>query len=303
MKKENVICVEAGGLETDIISTGNKNSLSLDDIQIEKVRLPEFASMVLEEEAAADMEEDNYAKLRERGYFSPVRGMVSIQNALNNSLYAKIHTEKDGMRQIVYCQRYKSGEFSQMMSLSQADMMLASKYKFLSKDIQESAIRSRVSRFVLNAIGDYNGKFSGESEDCLEVIDIMNVLYAIMPKLPVDQDETDELSAEEFYRQVEHHVQDIEAYTIFPHKSYYKLDESGIEKLAHLMGMRKKELLGNLKKHGFLYLTKSSRGYQTNARFPGNDGKKFTEWVYCIYKLKFFAGIAETEKENETFDF
>lgn len=303
MGKENIVYVEVDGLETDIISTGNKNSLPLDDIQIEMVRLPEFASMVPEEEtAAADAEEDNYAKLKEQGYFSPVRGMANILNVLNNSLYAKIHTDKDGMRQIAYCQRYKSGEFSQMMKLSQADMMLASKYQFLSKGIEESAIRRKVSRFVLDAINDYNGKFSGGHEDRLEVIDIMNALYAVKSGLPVDKDENSELSAEEFYRQVEHHVKDIEAYRIFPHKSYYMLDNTGIEKLAYLMGMNETELLRKLDRHGFLYLTNSSRGYQTNARFHNDDGTSFTQWVYCIYKLKFLAGITETEK-NEKFDF
>ncbi len=53
-----------------------------------------------------------------------------------------------------------------------------------------------------------------------------------------------------------------------------------------------------LKKYGFLYLTKSSDGYQTNARSTNSDKTTYTEWVYCIYKFRDLAGM-EGKKEKE----
>lgn len=91
-------------------------------------------------------------------------------------------------------------------------------------------------------------------------------------------------------------------------KAYYGLDIGGIEYLAHKMKMKKVDLLSKLKEYNFLYLTKSSRGYQTNVRFkiepherevlekgdPSLVGKDYaTEWMYCIYKMEYLGNAIE----------
>ena len=306
MDSQKIICVEVGGLEPEINGAtlpNTINNFSFSDIHIEKVNAPDFNLMVPEEETAVDFMDEAFDKLREAGYFSPVRGMANIKNVLNDSLFAKIYTDGKGMRYIDFCQRYTSGEYSPIMRLPQADMRMAARYKFLSKQIEDAPIRGRVSRFLLDACDEYNGKFSGEDEECYNVVDILNVLFHSIPKLPIDRAGNSELRAEEFYALIKQHVEDVEAFKLFSHESYYMLDETGIVKLAHVMGMKKTEMLDQMKRHGFLYLTKSSKGYQTNARFKSEDGGSFTEWVYCIYKLEFFAGIKEKAKEDTPLEF
>ncbi len=278
----------------------NGRNLAVDDIQIVNVELPDFASKVLESERAVDPEgeDEDYKKLDEMGCFSPVRGMVNIKNVLDDALFARLYRNECRRQFIEFCQRYKDGRYSPIMQLPQAGLMMAARYRFLSKGIEEPTIRSRVAQFLLSVWDEYYSKFCGEIDESLDITAVLNVLYAAMPHLRVYEEIPDEMSSAELYRLIEHYAPDLEAWKVLEHASYYMLDEDGINKLACQIGMKRLEMLKLMKKYGFLYLTKSSDGYQTNARFTFSDKTTHTEWVYCIYKLKFLAGI-EGKKEKE----
>lgn len=297
-ERSEIVSVEFGDAKRGITET--KNKILLENIVVKEAEYPSFASMVLKEESADDIESEDevYTKLQRLGYFSPARGMANIGQVFDDTLYANVFVDEKGIRYIKFCQKYADGSFSPVIKLPQAGLGIAAQYHFNSKSVTEPAIRSKVASFIVEAYSEYYGKIMSGEE--LNLKDVLNVLYYTMSKLPVKMDVPKELSAEQFYRQILRHIVDIQAWVIFPHKSYYMLDGEGIEKLAHGMDMSRHELLRQLKKHDFLYLTESSDGYQTNARFTDKDGSSFTQWIYCIYKLKFFAGI---EEKKEKVDF
>ncbi len=278
----------------------NGRNLAVGDIQIVNVELTDFASKVLESERAVDPEgEEDYKKLEELGVFSPVRGMVNITNVLDDALFARLYRNECRRQFIEFCQRYKDGRYSPIMQLPQAGLMMAARYRFLSKGIEEPTIRSRVAQFLLSVWDEYYSKFCGGLDESLDITAVLNVLYAAMPHLRVYEEIPDEMSSAELYRLIEHYAPDLEAWKVLEHASYYMLDEDGINKLACQIGMKRLEMLKLMKKYGFLYLTKSSRGYQTNARFTNTDKTTYTNWVYCIFKFQYLAGIAEKKKKEE----
>lgn len=257
--------------------------------------IPDFKSLVLPDEAADELvgKENSIARYRELNFFSPVRGMVNISNRLDGKIYARINEEEKGRRKIEYIQKYADNSYSPIMSLSQASMRLAAKEDFTSENIRERRIRNKIAGFLLEANEEYYGKFRGVLADELEVTDILNVLYEALPHLPVNSDSVTELPEETFYQLVDTQINNLSSATVFEHKSYYSFGEEEFEALANSMGMKKLELLKKLKQYGFLYLTPSSKGYQTNVRVKTGAGEKSTYWRYCIYKLSYFADIKD----------
>lgn len=257
--------------------------------------IPKFSSLVLPDEAAEapDVKNDSTARCRELDFFSPVRGMINISNRLDGKLYAKLHEDESGKRIIEYRQRYQDGRYSPLMSIQQASMMIAAKFNFLSKDISERKIRSRISDFILDVNEEYYGKFRGAAADELNTIDILNVLYEALQYLTASSDSLSENEGEAFYQMVVYHINNLNSWSAKSYKSYYALQEEDIGEVAGSMGMKKVELLKQLKRLDFLYLTPSSKGYQTNVRVKFPDGKSYTEWRYCIYKLAYFAGVED----------
>lgn len=248
-----------------------------------------LAQSVPEEDKAEECEAPGeFQKMREKGFFSPVRGMANIQNVLGGKIYAQLYEDSRGMRFVEYCQKYGDGTFSPKMRLPQADMRIAERFGFVSKDIPEAKVRNRVASFIIKALDEYEGTFRGEEEELLEVVDILNVLVRAMKSLPVHAEEPEEMEPEEFYRSVVHHIEERPSLWQKEHKSYYVLDEDGLGSVAKLMRMKPRELLRKLDKHGFIYRAKSSKGYQTNVRFRMEDGTSFTDWMYCIYRLQYF---------------
>lgn len=275
--------------------TRKDTGLKLEDIQIKKVESVDFAAFVLESEMADDRveEEDTHRKLRELGCFSPVRGMANIQNILGDAMYARIYRDETKKQYLEFCQKYRDGRYSPIMRLPQAGMLMAARYNFVSKEIAEATIRNRVAKFVMMVCEEYDSKFCGDLEELLNIVDVLNVLFRSMPQLPVYEEESSEIDAAELYRRIEQHAAEFEGWKLYEHSSYYMFDDEGVQKLAHAIGMKKLDMLRQMKKNGFLYLTGSSSHYQTNARFTDHDGESFTEWVYCVYKLGFLAGVVK----------
>lgn len=268
-----------------------------DNLTLRLPSFPDFQSLVLPDEKAEKLtgDWDSVAKYRELGFFSPVRGMANISNRLNGKIYAKIHEAEKGQRYVEYAQKYINESFSPRMSLSQAGMRIAAQYNFSSKGIPEAKLRNKISNFILEANDDYYGKFKGVLADELNIEDILNVLYSALPFLPVQIDGMQELEEETFYQLLDFHINNNIPYLSITKgcKSYYPLDEECLETIANNMQMKKRELLKKLKQYDLLYLTPSSKGYQTNIRLKYSNGSTYTEWRYCIYKLSFFANIKE----------
>ena len=99
-------------------------------------------------------------------------------------------------------------------------------------------------------------------------------------------DDNRALKRTEFYYQVIEKAKNCSSQVVNKFNSYYALTEDDIGCMVE--ELKKKDrisFLRELKDYGLLYLTDSSKGYQTNVRCRYDDGSSRTEWRYCILKL------------------
>lgn len=263
--------------------------------------VPNFAAMVLPEEAAVESgeEQSRTEKFRELGLISPTRGMANISNRLGGKIYAKIREDSKGWRTIVFLQLYGTGTYSPPISVSQANLQKAARNGFVSAGISEPMQRNKVAKFLGQIEDDYWGKFRGVKADELEVTDILAVLYEALSFLPVEADESMEGSEDIFYDTLISKIRNLNSWGAVDFKCYYALSEEEIGTLAAEMGMKKLDFLHKLKENELLYLTPSSNGLQTNVRVKGPGNSTYTAWKYCIFKMSFFAGIEDKGEDAE----
>lgn len=257
--------------------------------------LDNLALEVPEDERAEAGEADELEEVRKLGVFEPTVGMANILDVLDNKVYARIYVDSDKVRYIEFCEQYSDGSFSPKMRAEQSSMLLAEKYNFIAKDVPEASLRNRISKFIFKMTEEYLGKYNGLDE-ALDIVEVLNVLLKVRGSLPVYETAPKELEPEQFYHQVMQTIKDNHLFWLDDHKAYYTLDDGQIRMVEKELSMKPNTLLPKLKNYGFLYLTDSCKGYQTNVRFKGADGESFTQWMYCIYKLEYFAKQRNREK-------
>ncbi len=231
-----------------------------------------------------------------------LRDMVNIRNVLNDKIYVGLHENEKGERQIDYCQMYNDGRFSPKMSVSQADMIMAIKIRANKSDKQDKSVTKMADRFFIKAGKDYLGKFRGGVGEAFDIEEIMDALYVALPHLKVAREDSIEWSRTEFYDKLVPILKTLSIQTINDHKSYYIFSRDEIDGVAYNMKLKQIQLLQKLKEYGLLYLTESSRGFQTNVRFRNLDGSTYTSWMYCVYNLDYLAGIREDDSDVASLD-
>lgn len=249
--------------------------------------LDNLALEVPEDERAEAGEADELEEVRKLGVFEPTVGMANILDVLDNKVYARIYVDSDKVRYIEFCEQYSDGSFSPKMRAEQSSMLLAEKYNFIAKDVPEASLRNRISKFIFKMTEEYLGKYNGLDE-ALDIVEVLNVLLKVRGSLPVYETAPKELEPEQFYHQVIQTIKDQAFASPNIHKAYYTLNYEEVTIVEKELGMKRGTLLPKLKEYGFLYLTESCKGYQTNVRFNWGKGDSSTEWMYCIYKLEYF---------------
>lgn len=259
----------------------------------EKVEIEVSTTGVLavpdEEKAIEDCEDEDERALslaREYGVFSPARGMAQIKGKFDNSIYAIINEPEDGQRSFDFCQRYSDGTFSAKVSVPQSDLFLAAMTKFNTSEVPATAMRSRMNRFLMKLMGDYLGTIS--RDEPYNVMEIAKTLYEQRNALPVRK-AGGGMPPEAFYQNLIRAIRSPEtglsATSLvlgLSKKAYYAFfEQSDMDALARAMGLSRKAFIDKLEEYQFLYLTPSSRGYQTKIRVDGQS----SAWAYCIYKL------------------
>lgn len=242
-----------------------------------------------EEERAVE-EYSKYALAREKGFFSPVINMIQLAVVSNDCLYARIVEEDDGKRVFEFCQRYSDGGYSPVMSIKQADVLMAVKYGGRITQ-EDSMFVVRQKRKVIRVMSGLEDEYMGKScrGELLPLEEVLKALVAAMPKLTVVRADQGELSREAFYGLVMEKIDEYFSRSIirdwFEKKSYFALLDEHIEAIAEMAEMTKSALLKKLCKFNLLYIAPSSRGYQTKVRL----GKDQVEWAYCVLKLNALA--------------
>ena len=262
--------ITSDSLQTAIPETHSMSNTSIKDL----------SDLIPEDERAEAESPDSTIQLaQKKGFFSPAAGMTCISLDSGGVIYAKIQVDPTGNRHILYCQRYENGSFSPQMQVSQANLLYAATQEFTAKNISIPLQKRDLSHFVSSATNDYFGKLCGTP--VLNIVDILSALCKHLGNLPVTKEITGELTTQQLYDEVCHHMTRIPHFLYGTHKSYHALCDYGINYIAEQLEMKPKELIKKLAEHHLLYLPDSSKGYQAKVNIDGTG-----EWLYCILKIE-----------------
>lgn len=265
-----------------------------------------YAAVMPKEDLAVEREEllesDALKKAVEKGFISPAIGMARLTNILGGKYYARICVDEDGNRRIEIRQKYEAGNYSPIIRIRQSDFLRAAHYKFGEANIQQKKLKNAVENFIFKLSSECLDKFDGMMS--FDVEEVLNALWKSYQSLPVCKDFYEEETPAEFYKNViksleDHYLigGDFDEIVRHGHKAYYPLTSDEIQIVAVDLDMKKSELLKKLKEYNFLYLTESSKAYQTNVRVTliinGKDYINATEWRYCLCRLEYFAQVDE----------
>ena len=271
------------------------------DIQAEAVVIPvKVDDEIIPEEERADTEAsgpNEFDKAAELGAFSPVAGMGHIQGVLNDRLYAAIYVDDEGDRYVEVCEEFADGTFSSKLKFSQSDFMKASMCNFnpyaIKKDNPLMLIKSDASKFLTNLIDKRLAICTGK-ELSFDIFEMLRVIKGAWANLPVFQEDAS-TKRYRFYKRFMAKVKECALDRDKEHKAYNAFEYEEIEFIAEGLEMQPTDLLKTLREYGFLYLTDSSRGYQTCVRLKESIDPlektpipSHTEWRYCVYKLEYF---------------
>ncbi len=262
------------------------------------MQIPENEREEIDEETRIDLKEST-----KYGCFSPTVGMMGFKVNTGQVFFARILTDSKGSRWIEYCQQYKDGSCCAKMKVKQADLVIATMYLIneMKEEKQPSKFlpKNTVNKIIMNARNDYYNK-AVFPQECVCIEQIFLLLLNVYKSLPTENTVLESYEyPEKLYADVMAAIKKDPAYAKGnEHKAYYALTSDYIDKIAGELGMKRDLLLKKLKEYKFLYLTDSSKGYQTCVRFTaGKSGlqqeflpKSYTQWSYCIWKLEYLAG-------------
>lgn len=241
-----------------------------------------------------DNEVDIYAEAIRQGYVSPTNGMARIGNiALPSQLYVSVQNNSKGDRVVVFRQQYNDGRLSPQICVGQSDLLMYDQFS-RSKD---KSLQTKAKKILTKVSEQYWGKFDGDV--ILDTAELMQILIRAAAQLR-SPNSTDVLENPSLlYSQI---VAFIKGHNLpyamwVDRTAYYGLFDEQIDGLAQHFGVKRLPFLKKLDEYGLLYLTESSKGYQTKVRLPADgDFPSSTEWLYCIYKLEYFTQKNQLEK-------
>ena len=193
-------------------------------------------------------------------------------------IFAYVEEDEKANREIIFCQKYLDGTFSRKLSILQADVftiMLANKDK---------QMESRADKACLKIGLEYVNSFCGNPDDLISVKNVVKMVAEQIQFLPVYHDDLTEVERVGFYQSLVGMIKGMTSQVLNDHRAYYPLSTEDMEYITRNLGTTKVKLLKSLKKYDLLYLTPSSKGYQTNVRLNGMGEDSFTTWRYCILR-------------------
>ncbi len=203
-----------------------------------------------------------------------------LMDAKGHRLYTWIVEDENGDRTINLHQKYQNGEFSAMLTIQQADVILAS----LEETLSEPKLCRDIERFYVKLGKHYMNRFRGAKEDIISVRGIVDMIATDLPNIPAYKDDLTDLERVIFYQRVVDIVKQLSSQICNDHESYYPIDDQDLKFIAQSIGLDRVKLLRKLKKLDLLYLTSSAIGYQNNVRvkLKGEESKPVRR--YCIIR-------------------
>ena len=285
--------------EEDLAVEGRAVDMNSDsNIKVEVIGTGD--NIVTEEDKAEDAEHffGELERAVNLGILSPVDGMGRIRGILDDSVYARIIETADGDRYLEFCEQYENGKFSHRFKVWQDDLFMAARCGFQPQTIKKGSepidMQDDVKKFMKNLVKEYCRKYNGNRMH--NIVEILTGLFKAYKQLPVEKEDV-ESEIEVFYKRLVSEIRQLTLPDCFENKSYYVLAEEDIDGLARKFKMTRLEFLRQLKEYNLLYLTLSSKGYQTNVRlrWKGNLLPHETAWRYCIYNLEYLNSRKEEQ--------
>lgn len=265
-----------------------------DDLLPQKVEKPMPESITATTEFVGKM--DDYDRAVEIDTLSCVHSNLAlnktariITDGKGRQLEAWINEDETGARIISVVQRYWNGNSSPELKMSQGDVVISS----IAASTMDVSMQRRVKHFLMKTGEQYWSTFRGQDGELMNMQELITVLFSELSHIPVYLDDITEVERIELYQKIVDFVQRIPSMIMNTHKAYFPLTEEEIQDVARNMGLTKLNLLKKLKKFNFLYLTPSSRGYQTSIRINGIGLDSYTAWRYCIIRIE------DLEKSDE----
>ena len=276
------------GLGIEVVTNNKPLGVNGENNGAVVVNTPGYALLVPEEERAEEKNlPEKYEEARKQGVFSSAAGMARIGNVLDGKIYAAIRVDDHGNRVVEFCQQYDNGDFSPRVSVSQADLRFAAMYKFVPEGIPVPRMKLRLGKFLEQVTLDYFGRVSGGM--VYEPIEILNALVATIDQLPEFRTNGEGWTAETLYAAVMDMVNGKTTPPMTPfgdHKAFMAFADFQIEAMAQHLEMKNgRELLKLLDQYHLLYISESSRGYQSRVYIEGTQ----RDWAYCIYRAEYIA--------------
>lgn len=208
------------------------------------------------------------------------RKSMRITNQNGQTIYAYIEEDEEANRKICFCQQYEDGTFSEILTISQADVVTI----IMAGDASDIFAQSQAKKICVNFRLKYGGSFCGTRAEFMSIRDIAEMIAGELQNIPVYRDDLTEVERVEFYQRLIRIIKGMTSQMLNDHRAYYPLSTEDLEYIARNLGMTKVNLLKSLKKYDFLYLSSSSKGYQTNVRLNGTGKESFTTWRYCVIR-------------------
>lgn len=283
--------------EVEVVSSGNDMSV-----------------FVPEDEKDIPVEEvHEYNAVLESGYLTPAAGFSCLKTntSLSERIFALVRINARGQRTVEFCQKYSDGSYSPTIAVKQSELFYANLYHFNTSALSGQT-RTKVNRILDRVRDDYLSVL--KYNEAINIFDILKALIIALPNLPEYCEEEAPLTPEAFYKRfIDAMNGDYDTtgkysgrmFVLNEYKAYYALTGDNICELACRMGMKKGELLMRLKQYNLLYLTNSSKGYQTKIRLgidPETE-KPMYEGMYCIYKMQYISeqlSLTQSTKDKST---
>lgn len=208
------------------------------------------------------------------------RKSMRITNQKGQTILAFIEEDEDAIRKIHFCQLYGDGTFSKALTISQADVVSI----IMAGDDSDIFTQSQAKKVGVKFGLKYANSFSGKREEVMTIRDIAEMIAEELQNIPVYHDDLTEVERVEFYQKMIKIIKGMTSQMLNDHRAYYPLSTEDMEYITRNLGTTKVKLLKSLKKYDLLYLTPSSKGYQTNVRLNGMGEDSFTTWRYCILR-------------------
>lgn len=245
-----------------IVRCAGDEDIPVDELAIQEEYLPEHIALIESARAA--------------GVFNQGKGTAEVPGT-NGVVYAGIWETAKHDRIIRVLFKRRDGGFTHPIEFDNAIFMVAAQSDFMLTD-KATPFYKDVQNFHKKAMTEIINRLPlGEG---VNYVDVLKALKLYHDYLPLHELIEDDASIETIYSDILRYVANSNQ-KYHEATKYFRLNAWDMEQISGGLNMTAKQVCTKLKEFGLLYLTPSSRGFQTKVKYKG-----VAENYYCV--LKYF---------------